>query len=113
MIFTRLQKSEHTGKDTSMRVQTGMLSSMAFVMAPTSYSTAKWADTTDMNDKTINYLDTCGLPLTSEHLGSAVALCLQMLRENIGNNVDQAWISSLQSVLTDDEKEPALSRSPT
>jgi hypothetical protein len=49
---------------------------------------------------TINYLDTCGLPLTSERLGSAVALCLQMLRENIGNNVDQARISGLQSVLT-------------
>jgi type IV secretion system protein TrbE len=49
---------------------------------------------------TINYLDTCGLPLTSEHVGIAVALCLQMLRENIGNNVDQAQISGLQSVLT-------------
>ena len=49
---------------------------------------------------TINYLDTCGLPLTSEHVGSAVALCLQMLRENIGNNVDQARISGLQSILT-------------
>ena len=43
---------------------------------------------------TINYLDTCGLPLTSEHVGTAVALCLQMLRENIGNKVDQARISS-------------------
>jgi type IV secretion system protein TrbE len=49
---------------------------------------------------TINYLDTCGLPLTGEHVGSAVALCLQMLRENIGNNVDQARISGLQSILT-------------
>jgi type IV secretion system protein TrbE len=49
---------------------------------------------------TINYLDTCGLPLTSEHLGGAVALCLQMLRENTGKNVDQARISGLQSILT-------------
>jgi type IV secretion system protein TrbE len=49
---------------------------------------------------TINYLDTCGLPLTSEHIGSAVALCLQMLRENIGDQVDQARISALQSLLT-------------
>ena len=49
---------------------------------------------------TINYLDTCGLPLTAEHIGSAVALCLQMLRENIGSNVDQARISGLQAILT-------------
>ena len=49
---------------------------------------------------TINYLDTCGLPLTSEHSGTAVALCLQMLRENVGNNIDQARISGLQSLLT-------------
>jgi hypothetical protein len=49
---------------------------------------------------TINYLDTCGLPLSNEQVGSAVALCLQMLRENIGNNVDQARISILQSILT-------------
>ena len=49
---------------------------------------------------TINYLDPLGLPLTSEHFGSAVALCLQMLRENIGSNVDQARLSTLQGVLT-------------
>src|SRR5262249_26096415 len=49
---------------------------------------------------TINYLDTCGLPLTSEHVGTAVALCLQMLRENVGDNIDQARISALQAVLT-------------
>jgi type IV secretion system protein TrbE len=49
---------------------------------------------------TINYLDCGGLPLTSEQLGAAVALCLQMLRENIGANVDQARLSFLQSILT-------------
>jgi hypothetical protein len=49
---------------------------------------------------TINYLDTCGLPLTSEHLGGAVALCLQMLRENLGPNVDQARVSVLQACLS-------------
>jgi hypothetical protein len=48
---------------------------------------------------TINYLDTCGLPLTPEHIGGAIALCLQMLRENIGSNVDQARISDLQAIL--------------
>ena len=49
---------------------------------------------------TINYLDTYGLPLTSEHVGSAVALCLQMLRENVGVQIDQARISTLQSILS-------------
>jgi len=49
---------------------------------------------------TINYLDTCGLPLTSEHVGSAVTLCLQTLRENVGGQIDQAQISTLQSVLS-------------
>jgi hypothetical protein len=49
---------------------------------------------------TINYFDPDGLPLTNEHLGSAVALCLQMLRENIGPNVDQARLSVLQGILT-------------
>ena len=49
---------------------------------------------------TINYLDTCGLPLTSEQVGSAVALCLQMLRENVGDQIDQARISTLQSILS-------------
>ena len=46
---------------------------------------------------TINYLDTGGLPLTAEHLASAVALCLQMLRET--NKADQARVSVLQSCL--------------
>jgi len=49
---------------------------------------------------TINYLDPCGLPVTGEHLGGAVALCLQMLRENIGPNPDQSRISELQAILT-------------
>jgi hypothetical protein len=49
---------------------------------------------------TINYLDCGGIPFTSEHLGSAVALCLQMLRENVGPNVDQTRLSTVQSCLT-------------
>ena len=49
---------------------------------------------------TINYLDPCGLPVTGEHLGGAVALCLQMLRENIGPNADQSRVSELQAILT-------------
>jgi hypothetical protein len=48
---------------------------------------------------TINCLDTCGLPLTPEHIGAAVALCLQMLRENVGPNVDQAQLSAVQAIL--------------
>lgn len=48
---------------------------------------------------TINYLDVDGIPLTREHLGSAVALNLQMLRENVGV-VDQARVSLIQAILT-------------
>jgi hypothetical protein len=49
---------------------------------------------------TINYLDCGAIPLTGEHLGSAVALCLQMLRENVGADIDQGRLSMLQSILT-------------
>jgi type IV secretion system protein TrbE len=55
---------------------------------------------TPNSDLTINYLDVVGTPHSNEHLGSAVALCLQMLRENIGANVDQARVSVLQACLS-------------
>jgi type IV secretion system protein TrbE len=45
---------------------------------------------------TINYLDPHG-PLTSEHLGAAVALCVEMLRES---QSDPARVSVLQSRLS-------------
>jgi type IV secretion system protein TrbE len=48
---------------------------------------------------TLNYLDLGRLILTAEHLGSAVGLGLQMLRET-GPNADQARVSELQGILT-------------
>jgi type IV secretion system protein TrbE len=48
---------------------------------------------------TINYLDLGGVPKTSEHLGSAVSLCLQMLRET-SLKADPSRVSVLQSVLS-------------
>ena len=49
---------------------------------------------------TINYLDPMGVPMTSEHFGGCVALCLQMMREGIGPNVDQSRLSVLQACLS-------------
>jgi type IV secretion system protein TrbE len=54
---------------------------------------------TPNGEVTINYYDTGGTPLTNEHIGGAVALCLQMLRES-GPNVDPARVSRIQSNLT-------------
>lgn len=50
-------------------------------------------------DVTINYLDPLGGILTPEHRGSAVSLCLLMLRET-GPNVDPSRVSTLQAILT-------------
>jgi hypothetical protein len=47
---------------------------------------------------TINYLDLRGLPFSTEHLGGAVSLCLQMLRET-GPGSDQSRVSAIQSCL--------------
>ena len=48
---------------------------------------------------TINYLGCDGIPLTNEQLGGAVALCLQMLRENSAT-ADPSRVSVLQGILT-------------
>jgi type IV secretion system protein TrbE len=50
-------------------------------------------------DVVINYLDTGGLPLSNDHLGTAVSLCLLMLRQ-VGPNVDPSRVSVLQGLLT-------------
>jgi type IV secretion system protein TrbE len=49
---------------------------------------------------TINYLDPAGILLTSEHFGGCVALCLQMLREGVGSNVDQSKVSVIEGILS-------------
>jgi type IV secretion system protein TrbE len=50
-------------------------------------------------DVTLNYLDVDGLPLSNDLLGTAVSLCLLMLRET-GPNVDPSRVSILQGCLT-------------
>jgi hypothetical protein len=50
-------------------------------------------------DVTINYLDPDGLPSGSEHRGSAVSLCLLMLRET-GAKADPSRVSALEGILT-------------
>lgn len=48
---------------------------------------------------TINPFDCCGAPLSNSLLGGAVSLCLQMLRENVGN-VDHGRVNVYQGILT-------------